>query len=68
MSPTLARAGAGLRDALSGQVGRLRMSICPTSKATASRWQPESLDLAVSALALQFVNDLPGVLRRSAAR
>ena len=26
------------------------------------RLQPESLDLAVSALALQFVNDLPGVL------
>src|ERR1700748_1760667 len=25
-------------------------------------FQPESLDLAVSALALQFVNDLPGVL------
>src|SRR5207237_8311667 len=26
------------------------------------RRQPESLDLAVSALAFQFVNDLPGVL------
>jgi hypothetical protein len=30
--------------------------------------QPASLDLAISALAFQFVNDLPACWRRSAAR
>jgi SAM-dependent methyltransferase len=37
-------------------------SIGPVSGQETLSLQPESIDLAVSALALQFVNDLPGVL------
>ena len=54
--------GEQLRNALAGGSDRSRRSICPTSKAGGSALAPQSLDLAVSALALQFVNDLPGVL------
>jgi SAM-dependent methyltransferase len=38
------------------------VQISPDSEAETLPLQPESLDLAVSALAFQFVNDLPGVL------
>lgn len=52
--------GDGLGDALRGRVG----SVDPIgfSEAEALGLPPESLDLMVSALAFQFVNDLPGVL------
>ena len=61
--------GEGLADALLGRVA----SVDPIgfSEAEALGLPPESLDLVVSALALQFVNDLPGVLaqiRRAATR
>jgi SAM-dependent methyltransferase len=55
-------AGAGLRDALSGQAGALAHVDLPDIESQGLALAPESLDLAVSALALQFVNDLPGVL------
>lgn len=55
-------AGAGLRDALSGQVGALAHVDLPDIESHGLALAPASLDLAVSALALQFVNDLPGIL------
>ena len=55
-------AGAGLRDALSGHVGALAHVDLPDIESQGLALAPASLDLAVSALALQFVNDLPGVL------
>ncbi|MCA6125612.1 methyltransferase domain-containing protein [Bradyrhizobium sp. WSM 1704] len=51
---------AGVADALRGRVGAVETIAFTESEALALA--PESLDLAVSALALQFVNDLPGVL------
>jgi SAM-dependent methyltransferase len=56
----IATPGPQLRDALSGRVGALRAIKLGDDEHLAL--QPQSLDLAVSALALQFVNDLPGVL------
>ncbi|QPF85338.1 methyltransferase domain-containing protein [Bradyrhizobium genosp. L] len=52
--------GGGLVEALRGRVGSIaRIAFAePEGLGLA----PESLDLAVSALAFQFVNDLPGVL------
>ena len=55
-------AGAGLRDALSGQFGPLVHVDLPNIESQGLALAPASLDLAVSALALQFVNDLPGIL------
>ena len=56
-------AGGQLRNALAGRVGSLAPVALPDIESRAvSRWRQKSLDLAVSALALQFVNDLPGVL------
>jgi SAM-dependent methyltransferase len=55
-------AGAGLHAALTGRVGALTHVDLPDSESQGLAVAPESLDLAVSALALQFVNDLPGVL------
>jgi len=55
-------AGAGLRDALSGHVGALAHVDLPDIESQGLGLAPASLDLAVSALAFQFVNDLPGVL------
>jgi SAM-dependent methyltransferase len=55
-------AGAGLRDASSGQVGALAHVDLPDIESHGLALAPASLDLAVSALALQFVNDLPGIL------
>jgi len=55
-------AGQHLRDALAGRVGQLTAVALPDLESEPLPLAPESLDLAVSALALQFVNDLPGVL------
>ena len=55
-------AGAGLRDALSGHVGALAHVDLPDIESQGLGLAPGSLDLAVSALAFQSVNDLPGVL------
>ncbi|MBR0873517.1 methyltransferase domain-containing protein [Bradyrhizobium tropiciagri] len=52
--------GAGLVEALHGRVGSVETVAFTDSESLALL--PESLDLAVSALAFQFVNDLPGVL------
>jgi SAM-dependent methyltransferase len=52
--------GAGLTDALRGHVGSIERIDFKASEALSL--PPESRDLVVSALAFQFVNDLPGVL------
>jgi SAM-dependent methyltransferase len=55
-------AGPGLCDALRGQVGALAPIDLPDVESQGLALAPASLELAVSALALQFVNDLPGIL------
>jgi SAM-dependent methyltransferase len=55
-------AGAQLRNFLAGRVGVLAAVDLPDIESAGLGLAPESIDLAVSALALQFVNDLPGVL------
>jgi SAM-dependent methyltransferase len=54
--------GDQLRNALAGRFGHLAPIDLPVIETEPLALQPEQLDLAVSALALQFVNDLPGVL------
>ena len=54
-------AGDQVRNALADQVERLAHVDLPDIESEPLLLQPESLDLAVSALAFQFVNDLPGV-------
>jgi SAM-dependent methyltransferase len=54
--------GAGLTDALRGRIGALAQVDLPDIESEALALAPASLDLAVSALAFQFVNDLPGIL------
>ena len=54
--------GDQLRDALAGRLGHLARIDLPDRESEPLALQPEQLDLAVSALAFQFVNDLPGVL------
>ncbi|MDB5576211.1 MAG: SAM-dependent methyltransferase, partial [Bradyrhizobium sp.] len=54
--------GEQLRTALSGRVGSLASVDLPDIESRGLGLAPQSLDLAVSALAFQFVNDLPGVL------
>jgi SAM-dependent methyltransferase len=54
--------GDQLRNALAGRLGQLARIDLPDSESEPLALQPEQLDLAVSALAFQFVNDLPGVL------
>ena len=54
--------GDQLRTALSGRVGSLASVDLPEVESRGLGLAPQSLDLAVSALAFQFVNDLPGVL------
>lgn len=54
--------GEQFRDALAGRVGQLASVALPDLESEPLALAPESLDLAVSGLALQFVNDLPGVL------
>ncbi len=55
-------AGDQVRDALAGRVGQLVRVDLPDLESEPIPLPPESLDLAVSSLAFQFVNDLPGVL------
>jgi SAM-dependent methyltransferase len=54
--------GDQIRDALATRVGQLRCIDLPDHETEPLSLAPGSIDLAVSALALQFVNDLPGVL------
>jgi SAM-dependent methyltransferase len=54
--------GDQVRNALTKQVGELARIDLPDSESAPLPFAPASIDLAVSALALQFVNDLPGVL------
>ena len=54
--------GDQLRNALAGRFGQLAQIDLPDIESEPLALQPEQLDLAVSALAFQFVNDLPGVL------
>jgi SAM-dependent methyltransferase len=54
--------GDQVRNALVERVGRLARVDLPDSESEPLALAPESVDLAVSGLALQFVNDLPGVL------
>ncbi|WP_291687383.1 methyltransferase domain-containing protein [Bradyrhizobium sp.] len=54
--------GDQLRSALAGRFGPLALIDLPDSESEPLALRPEQLDLAVSALAFQFVNDLPGVL------
>jgi SAM-dependent methyltransferase len=54
--------GDQVRDALTGGVGHIRAVVLPVSDSEPLALAPASINLAVSALALQFVNDLPGVL------
>jgi SAM-dependent methyltransferase len=54
--------GDQLRRVLAGRVGALSPVDLPDRESEGLALKPQSLDLAVSALALQFVNDLPGVL------
>ena len=55
-------AGNQLRDKLVGRVDQLAPVDLPDIESEPLPLQPQSLDLAVSALAFQFVNDLPGLL------
>ena len=54
--------GDQLRAALAGRFGRIARVDLPDVESEPLPLQPEQLDLAVSALAFQFVNDLPGLL------
>ena len=54
--------GDQVRSVLAGRVGALAHVDLPDLESEPLPLAPESIDLAVSALALQFVNDLPGVL------
>lgn len=51
-----------VRDALSVRVRELARVELPVDEREAVRLSPDSLDIAVSGLAFQFVNDLPGLL------
>jgi SAM-dependent methyltransferase len=55
-------AGDQVRNAVTKRVGELAHIDLPDSESEPLPLAPASIDLAVSALALQFVNDLPGVL------
>jgi len=54
--------GDWFRGALAGRVDQFTHVDLPDSESGPIPLQLESLDLAVSALAFQFINDLPGVL------
>jgi SAM-dependent methyltransferase len=54
--------GNQVRNALTQRVGDLAGVDLPDREIEPLALAPESIDLAVSALAFQFVNDLPGVL------
>ena len=51
-----------VRTALTGRADKIARIDLPDLESEPLPLEPESLDLAVSALAFQFVNDLPGVL------
>ena len=51
-----------VRTALTGRADKIARVDLPDRNSEPLPLEPESLDLAVSALAFQFVNDLPGVL------
>jgi SAM-dependent methyltransferase len=55
-------AGDQVRNALVSRVAQMAQVDLPDSESEPLSLAPESLDLVVSALAFQFVNDLPGVL------
>jgi SAM-dependent methyltransferase len=55
-------AGNQVRDALAGRVGHMAQVDLPNLESEPLPLAPESLDLVVSGLAFQFVNDLPGAL------
>lgn len=57
--------GDQLREAIGAGVKQLTAVSLPVSDSEALALVPDSIDLAVSALALQFVNDLPGVLAQT---
>jgi SAM-dependent methyltransferase len=54
--------GNQIRDVLTRRINQLAHIDLPDRESEPLSLAPESLDLVVSALALQFVNDLPGVL------
>jgi SAM-dependent methyltransferase len=54
--------GDQVRNALAGRLNQLARVDLPEQESEPLPLQPASLDLVVSALAFQFVNDLPGVL------
>jgi SAM-dependent methyltransferase len=54
--------GDQVRTALAAGVRHVRAVVLPVSDTEALDVEPASIDLAVSALALHFVNDLPGTL------
>ncbi|MBC7583689.1 methyltransferase domain-containing protein [Tardiphaga sp. vice352] len=58
----VATPGDGLRAAIADRVGTLAHVAVPDAEGDGLGLAPESLDLAVSALGLHFVNDLPGVM------
>lgn len=58
----IATPGSGLADALQGRVAALRHVDVPDDESKGLGLAPASLDLAVSALGLHLVNDLPGVM------
>jgi SAM-dependent methyltransferase len=54
--------GNQVRNALAGRTGQVEYVDLPDRESSPLLLAPASIDLAVSALAFQFVNDLPGVL------
>jgi SAM-dependent methyltransferase len=54
--------GDQIRNALAGRFGQPARIDLPDIETEPLALQPQSLDLAISVLAFQFVNDLPGVL------
>ena len=54
--------GNQVRQALAGRLGALTPVEVPDNESEGLSLKPQSRDLVISALALQFVNDLPGVL------
>ncbi len=54
--------GDQVRDAVAGRMDKIARIDLPDIESEPLPLAPESLDLVVSALAFQFVNDLPGVL------
>ena len=62
MAADIGSVGDQICSVLTGRVDQLTRMDLPDHESEPIALQPESLDLAVSALAFQFVNDLPGVL------